>query len=523
VFPAVGLVSSGTVGGPFSPASKDYTLTNTGGQAINWTAAKTQAWVSLSSASGTLAAGASTTVTVSINSSANSLAAGSYSDTVSFTNTTNGSGNTTRAVSLTVNAPPGALSVTPSTNLVSSGTVGGPFSPASKDYTLTNTGGQPLNWTAAKTQAWIDLSSAGGALGAGASTTVTVSINSDANTLLEGSYSDTVTFTNTTNGTGNATRAVSLSVNDGSGDPPIWPGPSWNGTTTWAGRTPPTESGTLRGSGFAQKVICAFDEPPYMWVTGDKEITVGAEHGDPAWIQEVEFWLEGRTCTATQACKSPRTGAIGFVCTLDAANFAQDGDAELYATVRPVNGYERVIGPLPFTFNGHSTIARPVKTLKQSGGDYSSLTQALQSAPDGAIVKVDAGTYLEDSNGSSNNVNTRLITIEPADGLSLGDVIFSRTVRRMPAEYYSLRAVRVHFHNIQWDMSKVGYFYGYPSASSAYVWEHCNFIDPNGASGPPHAYYQLVMGRMVRDQDPIYHYMCECTVVNFTTSASNVP
>ena len=45
-------------------------------------------------------------VTVSINSNANSLVPNTYTDTVSFANTTNGLGNTTRPVSLTVlNAP----------------------------------------------------------------------------------------------------------------------------------------------------------------------------------------------------------------------------------------------------------------------------------------------------------------------------------------------------------------------------------------------------------------------------------
>ena len=103
VNPSDGLSSSGNQGGPFTPSSKTYTLQNTGGTSINWTASKGQAWVSLSSTGGTLAAGASTTVTVSINSNANSLTPGTYSDIVSFTNTTNGNGNTTRPVSLTVN------------------------------------------------------------------------------------------------------------------------------------------------------------------------------------------------------------------------------------------------------------------------------------------------------------------------------------------------------------------------------------------------------------------------------------
>ncbi|MGZ3514919.1 MAG: Ser-Thr-rich GPI-anchored membrane family protein, partial [Thermodesulfobacteriota bacterium] len=82
--------------------SKNYTLQNTGGTSINWTASKGQSWVTLSSAGGTLGAGASTTVTVSINSNANSLSAGSYSDTVSFTNTTNNNGNASRGVNLII-------------------------------------------------------------------------------------------------------------------------------------------------------------------------------------------------------------------------------------------------------------------------------------------------------------------------------------------------------------------------------------------------------------------------------------
>ena len=209
--PPDGLTSSGIQGGPFTPSSRDYTLQNTGGTSINWTASKVQTWTTLSSTSGTLDPGASTTVTVSINSNANSLAAGSYSDTVSFTNTTDGKGTTARPVSLTV-IPPGALSVTPGDGLTSSGNQGGPFTPSSKAYTLQNTGGSSINWTASKLQPWTTLPSTHGTLGAGASVTVTVSINSGANSLTPGSYSDTVSFTNTTNGNGNTTRSVSLTV-----------------------------------------------------------------------------------------------------------------------------------------------------------------------------------------------------------------------------------------------------------------------------------------------------------------------
>jgi lysyl endopeptidase len=105
VTPSGGLTATGNAGGPFTPGSIVYTLTNQGTTSINYTVSKTQAWVSLSSTSGTLAGSASTTVTVSINSNANSLSNGTYTDTVSFVNTTNHSGDTTRSVAVQVGAP----------------------------------------------------------------------------------------------------------------------------------------------------------------------------------------------------------------------------------------------------------------------------------------------------------------------------------------------------------------------------------------------------------------------------------
>ncbi len=213
VTPTSGFTSSGLAGGPFSPANTDYLIQNTGGAGMNWTAAKTASatWLTLSATSGYLSAGNAATLTASINSLANSLPAGLYSATITFTNTTNGVGNTTRSVTLYVNAAP-TLVVTPAEGLTSQGLPGGPFSPSSKVYTLQNTGGASLNWTAAKTKTWVTLSGTSGTLSSGGSTNVTVSINSNANSLSIGEYTDTVTFTNTTNGVGNTTRPVNLTV-----------------------------------------------------------------------------------------------------------------------------------------------------------------------------------------------------------------------------------------------------------------------------------------------------------------------
>ena len=123
--------------------------------------------------------------------------------------------------SLTV-LPAGVLSVEPDAGLSSSGPMGGPFSPSSKSYTLTNTGGTTINYTISNGQNWVSLSSTGGSLEPEASTSVLVAINSNATSLGEGFYSDTVAFTNTTNGNGNTSRPVELTVN---ADDPLPPPP----------------------------------------------------------------------------------------------------------------------------------------------------------------------------------------------------------------------------------------------------------------------------------------------------------
>lgn len=209
-----GLTASGTAGGPFAPSALTYTLSNTGESSIVWTAVPSQPWIGVSSSSGTLAAGAQVTVTVSINTNANTLVAGSYTGSIAFKNTTNDYGNTSRSVALTVNAvqTPGVLSVVQTAGLTASGFVGGPFSPSAQTYTLTNTGKTSIGWTARATKTWVGISPASGTLAGGASTSVTVSINSGANTLVAGAYSDIVSFTNATNGKGNTTRSVALNV-----------------------------------------------------------------------------------------------------------------------------------------------------------------------------------------------------------------------------------------------------------------------------------------------------------------------
>lgn len=205
VSPAGGLSQTIPQGGPFAPASQTYTLTNTGTASLDFAVSATQSWVTVLPTSGTIAAGATANVLVSMNGLAITLAAGTFTDTVTFTNTTNGSGNQTRPITMTVTgAAAGQLSVTsPSAWYTTVGHPGGPFSPSSMTFTLTNTGASALDFTVTNDNTWLSATPTGGTLAGGGTATVTVSPNATANGLAAGTYQNLITFTNTTNGNGN--------------------------------------------------------------------------------------------------------------------------------------------------------------------------------------------------------------------------------------------------------------------------------------------------------------------------------
>jgi hypothetical protein len=104
------------------------------------------------------------------------------------------------------------LTVTPTTAFNVSGPGGGPFSPASMTYTLSNIADTPLSWAASANAAWVDLSAASGTLNPGASADVTVSLNAQAAGLLPQIYTAAVAFTNVTNNNGNTSCDVNLNV-----------------------------------------------------------------------------------------------------------------------------------------------------------------------------------------------------------------------------------------------------------------------------------------------------------------------
>jgi subtilisin family serine protease len=106
----------------------------------------------------------------------------------------------------------GSLAVAPVGDTAISGEVGGPFTPANLTLTLSNRGDQALAYRITDDANWLDLSSSGGNLAAGADTSVTAALNANANALPAGDYTATVSLDNTTNGTGSTTRTLRLSV-----------------------------------------------------------------------------------------------------------------------------------------------------------------------------------------------------------------------------------------------------------------------------------------------------------------------
>ena len=93
------------------------------------------------------------------------------------------------------------------------GTPSGTFNLASATYYLTNTSVSNLTWTLINNSTWLNASSSGGTLPAGASAPVTVSLNTAASNLVAGTYSANLWFSNVTSKVGHS-RFFTLKTTD---------------------------------------------------------------------------------------------------------------------------------------------------------------------------------------------------------------------------------------------------------------------------------------------------------------------
>ena len=207
IVPSSGFVASDPAGGPFSPASQNFYLTNSGASPLTWSLVNTSAWLNVSSTSGTLGAGATNGFIISlVVAAANSLPIGSYTATV---NLTNWNTHVVQSLQFTLLALQ-PLVVTPPTGFTATGPVAGPFSPSTGSFQLTNTGNTSLTWSLINTSAWLT-ASGGGTLATNATNTATVNLGSAAASLASGTYSANVWFTNQSKG-GAISRLITLLV-----------------------------------------------------------------------------------------------------------------------------------------------------------------------------------------------------------------------------------------------------------------------------------------------------------------------
>ncbi|MCX7015659.1 MAG: hypothetical protein NTW86_24420, partial [Candidatus Sumerlaeota bacterium] len=90
IIPRTRFDAAGPVGGPFAPRRQPYTLTNQGTAPLDWAVAKTPDWLTLSSAGGALAPGASVSVDASLTPTVEALPVGAYDDAIVFADQTSG-------------------------------------------------------------------------------------------------------------------------------------------------------------------------------------------------------------------------------------------------------------------------------------------------------------------------------------------------------------------------------------------------------------------------------------------------
>ena len=108
---------------------------------------------------------------------------------------------------------PDSLSLSSSNTLVFSGTVGGPFLPPTHQCTLVNAGSSAVAWTLGSTPSWITVFPTQGGVLPYASNSVTLTINTLANSLLPGLYPSSVSFVSAGGGQ-TLTASLILQVTD---------------------------------------------------------------------------------------------------------------------------------------------------------------------------------------------------------------------------------------------------------------------------------------------------------------------
>jgi hypothetical protein len=199
------------------PTDQTFTLQNAGGSPLNWSASSAQGWIHPSPPSGTgLAPGGTTTITVSLDLQSSP---GTYSGSVTIAETGTAQSKAV-SVTLVVSSLP-QITLGPSTLTFNAPQGGG--NPSPQFLTLTNSGGQDLDWsvgiTADPPAGWIVITPpTSGVLTSGSGLALPVTINNApaGTALAAATYNATITVSGTTSGgtpVASQSSQVTLNVN----------------------------------------------------------------------------------------------------------------------------------------------------------------------------------------------------------------------------------------------------------------------------------------------------------------------
>ncbi len=182
--------ATGGVGGPFNSPASIITLTNSGTNSLTWTMASPAAsWLTASPTGGTLAPQATTNVTFNFTAAANTLIVGNYPVTLVFSDQKT---SASLPVVFTLQVMPD-LAVLPTSGFTAIGTPGGPFVPATGNFTITNLGSTNVAWRLKKSGSWIAVNQTTGAVAAASQSVFTVSLAPKVYSLKAGIYPASIT------------------------------------------------------------------------------------------------------------------------------------------------------------------------------------------------------------------------------------------------------------------------------------------------------------------------------------------
>ena len=201
------------VAGAASASPVEVGLQNSGNAQLNWNATAGNQWLVISNATGALGAGETTQVQIGLDPSTASLAPGAYETTVTFANTSDGSGTVEVPVTIVVQPASAPLEFTPASTNVFSGGFGGPFGPGPLTLLLRNPSASPITWSSSADADWVQAEPAFGSLGAGESVNILVGLTPEANALLAGTYNANIEFIDVNNPADAHQQPVRLQVN----------------------------------------------------------------------------------------------------------------------------------------------------------------------------------------------------------------------------------------------------------------------------------------------------------------------